>query len=56
MVTEAWNPSCSGGRDQEDPASKPTWANTSQDPISKTKSQKTAGGVAQGVGPEFMFS
>jgi hypothetical protein len=28
-------PSCSGGRDQEDHSSKPAWANSSQDPISK---------------------
>jgi hypothetical protein len=36
---------------------KPAQANSSQDPISKKKqnnpSQKRAGGVAQGVGPEF---
>jgi hypothetical protein len=32
---------------------KPARANSSQDPISKNPSQKTADGVAQGVGPEF---
>jgi hypothetical protein len=32
---------------------KPAWANSSRDPISKNPSQKRAGGVAQGVGPEF---
>jgi hypothetical protein len=31
----------------------PAWANNSKDPISKTPSQKRAGGVAQGIGPEF---
>jgi hypothetical protein len=30
-----------------------TQANSSQDPISKKTKQKTDGGVAQGVGPEF---
>jgi hypothetical protein len=42
-------------RGQEDRSSKPAWANSSWDPILKqpiTK-QKRAGGVAQGVGPEF---
>jgi hypothetical protein len=34
-VTHACNPSYSGGRDQEDRSSKPAWANSSQDPISK---------------------
>jgi hypothetical protein len=52
-VAHAYNPSFSGGRDQEDCGSKPAWANSSQDPISKNPSQKRAGGVAQGVGPEF---
>jgi hypothetical protein len=33
---------------------KPVWANSSQDLFSKKNpSQKRAGGVAQGVGPEF---
>jgi hypothetical protein len=53
------NPS-SRGRDQEDQGSKPAWANSLSNSISrkqnKTKqnpSQQRAGGVAQGVGPEF---
>jgi hypothetical protein len=46
------NPSSSGGRDQEDRGSKPDWANSSRDPISKNPSQKRAGG---GTGPEFKF-
>jgi hypothetical protein len=46
------NPGYLGGRDQEDHSSKPAWANSSQDPISKTPiTKKGAGGVAQG--PEF---
>jgi hypothetical protein len=33
---------------------KPAWANSLQDPIlKKTHYKKIAGGVAQGVGPEF---
>jgi hypothetical protein len=44
-----------GGRDQEDYGSKPTQANSSQHPILKKPitHKKKAGGVAQGVGPEF---
>jgi hypothetical protein len=34
-MTHAYNPSYSGGRDQEDHSSKPAWTNSSQDPISK---------------------
>jgi hypothetical protein len=57
--TNAYNPSYSGGRDQEDHGSKPAWANSLQDLMSKKKktknthTQKRTGGVAQGVGPEF---
>jgi hypothetical protein len=47
------NPSYSGSRDQEDHGLKPARANSSQDPISKIPNTKRAGGVAQGVGPEF---
>jgi hypothetical protein len=43
----------SRGRDQEVLSSKPAWANTLQDPVLKKKSQKRAGGVAQGVVLEF---
>jgi hypothetical protein len=35
-VAHACNPSYSGGRDLEDRGSNPAWANSSQDPISKT--------------------
>jgi hypothetical protein len=47
------NPSYSGGIDEEDHGSKPAHANSSRDPISKIAIKKRAGGVAQGVGPEF---
>jgi hypothetical protein len=37
-VAHICNSSYSGGRDQEDRGSKPAWANSSQDPISKNSS------------------
>jgi hypothetical protein len=53
-VAQACNPSYSGGRDQEDLSSKPAWANSWQDPISKNPITKNwAGKVVQGEGPEF---
>jgi hypothetical protein len=57
-VVHTWNPSYSGGRGQEDRSSQPAQANSSQDPISKIPNTEKkvgggAGGVAQGVGPEF---
>jgi hypothetical protein len=53
-VAHVYNPSYSGGRNQEDRGSKPAWANTLQDPIlKKTHHKKRSGGVAQDVGPEF---
>jgi hypothetical protein len=48
-VAHTYNPSYSGGRDQEDHSSKPAQANSSQDPISK----KGGRGVAQGIGAEY---
>jgi hypothetical protein len=39
-VAHACNPSYSGGRDQKDQGSKPAWANSSRDLISKNPSQK----------------
>jgi hypothetical protein len=44
LVAHAYNPSYSGGRDQEDHGLKPAWANSSQDPIlkKKKKSEKKA--------------
>jgi hypothetical protein len=53
-VAHTCNPSCSGGRDQEDHSSKFAQASSSPDPTSKKNpSKKMAGGMAQGVGPEF---
>jgi hypothetical protein len=57
-VFHACNSSYSGGRDQEDLGSKTAWANSSRDSILKNPSYthphtKRAGGVAEGVGPEF---
>jgi hypothetical protein len=53
QVAHACNPSNSGSRHQEDCGSKPAQANSSQPYLEKNPSQKRAGGVAQGVGPEF---
>jgi hypothetical protein len=56
-VAHACNHSYSGGRDQEDPSSKPALANKWRDPILKNKITKRGEGfaseVAEGVGPEF---
>jgi hypothetical protein len=52
-VAHTYNPSYSGGRDQEDHGSQPAQANSWWDPILKNPSQKRAGWVAYGVGPEF---
>jgi hypothetical protein len=52
-MAHTYNPSYSGGRDQEDCGLKPAWANSPWDPISKKPSQNRASGVAQGEGPEF---
>jgi hypothetical protein len=55
LVAHACNPCYSGGRDQEDPGSKPAPAISLLHSISqKNPPQKRAGGVAQGVGPEFI--
>jgi hypothetical protein len=51
LVAHACNPRYSGGRDQEDHNSRPAWANSLPDPISKTHITKRTGRVAQG--PEF---
>jgi hypothetical protein len=57
LVAHSCNPSFSGDRDQEDHGSKPAQANSSQDPIltkkKKKKSQRRAGEVAEGTGPQF---
>jgi hypothetical protein len=53
-VAHACNPRYSRGRDQEDQGSMPVQANNSQDPVLKTTYHKSrAGGLAQGVDPEF---
>jgi hypothetical protein len=53
-VAHAYNPSYSGGRDQEDSSSKPAQTNCWRDPIlKKILHKKRAGGVVQSVGPEF---
>jgi hypothetical protein len=45
-----YNPSYSGGRDQEDHCSKPAWANSLRDPISKIPNTKNRpSGVRQVV-------
>jgi hypothetical protein len=48
-VAHTYNPSYSGGRGKEDDGLKFIRPYLSQ----KNPSQKSAGGVAQGVGPEF---
>jgi hypothetical protein len=56
-MAHTYNPSYSGGRDQEACSLKPAWASSLRDPILKKKpSQKRAGGMAQGEGPEFKLS
>jgi hypothetical protein len=52
-VAHVYNPSYSGGGDQEDCSLKPAQANSSREPILKKTSQKRAGGVAQSEGSEF---
>jgi hypothetical protein len=54
-VAQACNPSYSGGRDQEDRHLKPAWQIVHETLSHKKKhfTPKRAGGVAQGVGPEF---
>jgi hypothetical protein len=57
-VAHAYNPSYSGGRDQEDWGSKSDQANSStrsylKKSLHKRKKKKKAGGVTQGIGPEF---
>jgi hypothetical protein len=51
-VAHAFNPSYSGGRDQEDHGSQPAWANISQDPISE-KQFTTKGWSVSRCRPEF---
>jgi hypothetical protein len=53
LVAQAYNPNYSGGRDQEDGGSKPAWANSSQDPISKKPITKKAWWSRSRCSPEF---
>jgi hypothetical protein len=53
LVAHAYNPSYSGGRDQEDHGSKPAPSIVHETLSRKYLTQKRAGGVAQNVGPEF---
>jgi hypothetical protein len=60
-VTDTYNPSHSGGKDQEDLGSKPAYANSPQDPISKKlftkkkkRKKKKAGRLAQGEDPGLL--
>jgi hypothetical protein len=52
-VAQACNPSYSRDKDQEDSGSKPPGQRVHKTLSWKNPSQKRAGGVAQGVGPEF---
>jgi hypothetical protein len=52
-VAHAYNPSCLGGKDQEDLGLTSDLENSSRDPISKIPNTKRACVVAQGVGAEF---
>jgi hypothetical protein len=52
-VAYCYNPSYSGDRDQEDRSSKPAPQIVRETLSQKNPSHKRAGGVAQGVGPEF---
>jgi hypothetical protein len=53
LVAHDYNPSYSGGKDQEDHGSMPGWANSLQDPISKNPITKKGWWSGSGVGPEF---
>jgi hypothetical protein len=52
-VAQAYNPSYSGGRYQEDRGSKLAQANSLRDTVWKMLNTKRADGVAQGVGLQF---
>jgi hypothetical protein len=53
-VALAYNPSYSGGKDQEDHSLKSAGTNSLRDPISKKEHiTKRADGEAQGVDPKF---
>jgi hypothetical protein len=53
-VAHSCNPSYLEGKDQRDGGSEPAYAKGSRAPIlGKNPSQKRAGALAQGVGPEY---
>jgi hypothetical protein len=52
-VAYTYKPSYSGGRDQENHGSKPVWANSSPDLISKKPFIEKGWWSVQGVDPEF---
>jgi hypothetical protein len=52
-MAHACNPSYSGGRDQEEGGWRTAQENSLRGLISKTLHKNRAGGVAQGVDPEF---
>jgi hypothetical protein len=52
-VAHTYNPCYSGGRDQKDHGSKPSWAIVQETLSQKNPLQRKAGRVAQGEGPEF---
>jgi hypothetical protein len=52
-MAHAYNPSCSGGRDQEDYSSKPAWVNILGDPISKKPFTKKGWWSDSKCRPEF---
>jgi hypothetical protein len=53
LVAHTYNPSYSGGRDQEDHGSKPAWGNNLRDPILKKHCIKKGWWSGSSVGPEF---
>jgi hypothetical protein len=53
LVAHTCNPTYSGGRDHDDLSSKPSRQIVPETLSQKNHSQKRAGGVAQGVDPEF---
>jgi hypothetical protein len=53
LVAHTYNPSYSGGRDQEDLGMKPAQANSLRDPISKKLITKKGCWSGSSVGPEF---
>jgi hypothetical protein len=56
-MAHTYNPSYSGGTDQEDLSLRPVWSNSLRDPIWKIPSTKRSGGVVQVIeqvqDPEF---